>query len=140
MKEEWWLLGGGFKYFFFSPLVGEDFPFDEHIFQMGWLKPPTRLIILLREGLPPIDSHGKRLPLLEPQQDVCVSLLLRMVRPRPRALCFGSPWRRMLRDAFRGKGGAAGLVEVFSPKILVQPAVPLGWYPLIINPLYIHLI
>ena len=28
-------LGGGFKYFLFSPLFGEDFPFDEHIFQMG---------------------------------------------------------------------------------------------------------
>ena len=29
-------LGGGFKYFPFSPLSGEDFQFDEHIFQMGW--------------------------------------------------------------------------------------------------------
>ena len=29
-------LGGGFKYFLFSPLFGEDFQFDEHIFQMGW--------------------------------------------------------------------------------------------------------
>ena len=28
-------LGGGFKYFLFSPLIGEDFQFDEHIFQMG---------------------------------------------------------------------------------------------------------
>ena len=29
-------LGGGFKYFLeFSPLFGEDFQFDEHIFQMG---------------------------------------------------------------------------------------------------------
>ena len=27
---------GGFKYFVFSPLLGEDFQFDEHIFQMGW--------------------------------------------------------------------------------------------------------
>ncbi len=34
-------LGGGFKYFLFSPLVGEDSHFDEHIFQRG-LKPPTR--------------------------------------------------------------------------------------------------
>ena len=24
------------KYVLFSPLFGEDFPFDEHIFQMGW--------------------------------------------------------------------------------------------------------
>ena len=29
-------LGGGFKDFLFSPLFGEDFRFDEHIFQMGW--------------------------------------------------------------------------------------------------------
>ena len=29
-------LGGGFKYFLCSPLFGEDFQFDEHIFQMGW--------------------------------------------------------------------------------------------------------
>ena len=28
-------LGGGFKYFLFSPLLGENFQFDEHIFQMG---------------------------------------------------------------------------------------------------------
>ena len=29
-------LGGGFKYFLFSPLPGEMVEFDEHIFQMGW--------------------------------------------------------------------------------------------------------
>ncbi len=29
-------LGGGFKYSLFSPLFGEDFHFDEHIFQRGW--------------------------------------------------------------------------------------------------------
>ena len=29
-------LGGGFKYFLFSPLPGEMIRFDEHIFQMGW--------------------------------------------------------------------------------------------------------
>ena len=28
-------LGGGFKYFLFSPLPGEIIQFDEHIFQMG---------------------------------------------------------------------------------------------------------
>ena len=32
-------LGGGFKYFIFSPLFGEDSHFDgSHIFQMGWWK------------------------------------------------------------------------------------------------------
>ncbi len=29
-------LGGGFKYFSFSPLFGEDSHFDDHIFQRGW--------------------------------------------------------------------------------------------------------
>ena len=29
-------LRGGFKGFLFSPLFGEDFQFDDHIFQMGW--------------------------------------------------------------------------------------------------------
>ena len=29
------VLDGGFKYFLFSPRFGEDFQFDEHIFQMG---------------------------------------------------------------------------------------------------------
>ena len=29
-------LGGGFQYFLFSPLFGEDSHFDDHIFQMGW--------------------------------------------------------------------------------------------------------
>ena len=29
-------LGGGFKYFLFSSLLGEDSQFDDHIFQMGW--------------------------------------------------------------------------------------------------------
>ena len=30
------ILGGGFKHFLFSPLFGEDYQFDEHIFEMGW--------------------------------------------------------------------------------------------------------
>ena len=29
-------LAGGFKNCLFSPLLGEEFQFDEHIFQMGW--------------------------------------------------------------------------------------------------------
>ena len=33
-------LGGGFKYFLVSPVFGEDFHFDKHIFSDG-LKPPT---------------------------------------------------------------------------------------------------
>ena len=37
------LLGGGFKYFLFSPLFGEDFQFDQY-FSDG-LKPPTRLVL-----------------------------------------------------------------------------------------------
>ena len=35
------MLGGGFKYFCFSPLFGEDFQFDSN-FPDG-LKPPTRM-------------------------------------------------------------------------------------------------
>jgi len=31
-KTGWWQL----KYFEFSALFGEDFQFDDHIFQMGW--------------------------------------------------------------------------------------------------------
>ena len=38
------LLGGGFKYFLFSPLFGEDFQFDSY-FSDG-LKPPTSLEFL----------------------------------------------------------------------------------------------
>ena len=34
--------GGGFKYFLFSPLPGEDFQFDEYIFHRGWFNHPTR--------------------------------------------------------------------------------------------------
>ena len=34
LKINGWL-GGGFKYFLFSPLLGEMIQFDEHIFQMG---------------------------------------------------------------------------------------------------------
>ena len=33
-------LGGGFKYFLFSPLFGEDEPILTHIFQMGWNHQP----------------------------------------------------------------------------------------------------
>ena len=37
------LVGGGFKYFLFSTFFGEDFQFDEHIFQMGWNHQPVLL-------------------------------------------------------------------------------------------------
>ena len=30
------------KIFYFQPYLGKKIQFDEHIFQMGWLKPPTR--------------------------------------------------------------------------------------------------
>ena len=36
------ILGGGFKYFLFSPLFGEDSHFEEHI--SNGLKPPTSLV------------------------------------------------------------------------------------------------
>ena len=37
-------LGGGFKLFFFTPKIGEDFQFDFHIFQMGWFN--HQLVVL----------------------------------------------------------------------------------------------
>ena len=33
--EVFFYLGGGFKYFSFSPLLGERIQFDDHIFRMG---------------------------------------------------------------------------------------------------------
>ena len=51
-------LGGGFKYFFiFTPKLGEDFQFDEHIFQMGGLKPPTSAMCVTNHG-PDIGGHS----------------------------------------------------------------------------------
>ena len=45
-KSRWWQL----KHFLFSPLFGEDFQFDEHIFQMGWFnhQPGTKVTLLAR--------------------------------------------------------------------------------------------
>ena len=39
-------VGGGFKYFLFSSLLGEDFQFDEHIFRMGWFNHQAVLFFL----------------------------------------------------------------------------------------------
>ena len=39
------ILGGGFKYFLFSPLPGEMIQFDEHIFQRGWFNHHLALCI-----------------------------------------------------------------------------------------------
>ena len=41
-------LGGGFKYFVFSPLFGDYSHFDEHIFQRGWFN--HQLVILKITG------------------------------------------------------------------------------------------
>ena len=43
-------LGGGFKYFLFSPLPGEDEPILTHIFQIGWFN--HQLESLVRESFP----------------------------------------------------------------------------------------
>ena len=37
-KTRWWFQ----RFFMFTPILGEMIQFDEHIFQMGWFKPPTR--------------------------------------------------------------------------------------------------
>ena len=34
-KDEWHLIGGGFKHLLFLTLPGEMIKFDEHVFQMG---------------------------------------------------------------------------------------------------------
>ena len=39
-RTRWWQL----KDFLFSPLFGEDFQFDDHIFQMGWWKTTNQRI------------------------------------------------------------------------------------------------
>ena len=44
-------LGGGFKYFYFYPLLGEMIQFDEHIFQMGWFNHQ-------------LEKHRKQIPLM----------------------------------------------------------------------------
>ena len=49
-------LGGGFKYFLFSPLFGEDFQFDEHIFQMGWFNHQSE------KGIPMANSNWGDFP------------------------------------------------------------------------------
>ena len=55
LSESWpltrvipWHLTGGFKYGLFSSLFGEMIQFDEHIFQMIQLKPPTRHLTPLK--------------------------------------------------------------------------------------------
>ena len=47
-------LGGGFKYFLLSPLLGEDFQFD-YYFSDGLVQPPTRKVSIFVDllGLPP---------------------------------------------------------------------------------------
>ena len=50
-KPRWWKL----KYFFmFTPKIGEDSQFDEHLFQMGWMKPPTRETMAREDFFPRI--------------------------------------------------------------------------------------
>ena len=40
-------LGGGFKYFFmFTPKLGDDSHFDEHIFPNGLVQPPTSFTLI----------------------------------------------------------------------------------------------
>ena len=40
-----WLLGGGLKYFLFSPKIGEVFQFDWYV-SNGLVQPPTRLVVV----------------------------------------------------------------------------------------------
>ena len=46
-KPGWWFFQ---TFFIFTPKIGEDdSQFDDHIFQRGWLKPPTRRTWLTRK-------------------------------------------------------------------------------------------
>ena len=45
-------LGGGFKYFLFSPLLGQDSHFDSY-FSMGLVQPPTSNMCFLKKPVPP---------------------------------------------------------------------------------------
>ncbi len=45
----WWQL----KYFFmFTPKIGEDFEFDEHIFQRGWFNHQPDYLKFLNKNIP----------------------------------------------------------------------------------------
>ena len=52
------LLGGGFKYFLFSPLFGEMIPIDEHIFQMGGSTTNIFMQHLITMNFPHLVIHG----------------------------------------------------------------------------------
>ena len=63
MKQPWFtiknqpFLGGGFKYFLFSPLLGEDSYFDLY-FSDGLVQPPTRFIYIGKYTFRPIGWYG----------------------------------------------------------------------------------
>ena len=69
------ILGGGFKYFLFSPLFGKDSHFDQY-FSDG-LKPPTRLSVWYVQRLNSIHSDHRHSRLLTLPCRCCR-------RPRPR--------------------------------------------------------
>ena len=51
-------VGGGFKHFLFSSLLGGDSHFDEHSFQMGWFNHQ-----LVKQGGPLLAINGVRTPI-----------------------------------------------------------------------------
>jgi len=56
------ILGGGFKHFLFSSLIGGDFQFDEHIFQMGWFNHQPAINGLMNGVFPGDTVDGPEIP------------------------------------------------------------------------------
>ena len=101
-KIPWVAIGGGFShiFFMFTPQIGEDFHFDSHIFQRGWLKPPTRFFRLtfLWRGLRFYSN-----PILGVARDGCGGSQLRIYPNQLRSLVFyGSPWNQKCRKRAPG--------------------------------------
>ena len=73
--DDYWWLGGGFKYFLFSPLFGEDSHFDWY-FSNG-LKPPSRWLITekITDGLSTMKSDETWWEKIEQMQSLRVKLM-----------------------------------------------------------------
>ena len=50
-------LGGGFNYFLFPPLFGEDSHFDDHIFQVGWFNHQPAYLSCWKVGCDLLFTH-----------------------------------------------------------------------------------
>ena len=62
MDQHYKSLVAGFKYFLFSPLLGEDSHFDDHIFQRGWNHQLDPVCYLSIASYNPTNGLPKKLP------------------------------------------------------------------------------